>query len=71
MSSTFIMHDWRLLERIVGLTHRMGCAYTRVHVQADGAYYTADIDFTGPPESLRRLSAQLTRLLNDDKELHS
>jgi len=71
MSSTFVMHDWRLLERIVGLTHRMGCAYTRVDVKSEGSRYTADIDFTGPPESLRRLSVQLNRLLNDDKELHS
>lgn len=71
MSSSFIMHDWRLLERIVGLTHRMGCSYTRVDVRADGAHYKADIDFVGPPDSLRRLSSQLNRLLNDDKELHS
>lgn len=69
MSSTFVLYDWRLLERIVGLTHRLGCAYTRVDVKADGEVYTANIDFTGPPDALRRLSSQLNRLLNDDKEL--
>jgi hypothetical protein len=69
VSSTFILHDWRLLERIVGLTNRLGCAYTRVDVKASGEHYTANIDFTGPPDALRRLSAQLNRLLNDDKEL--
>jgi hypothetical protein len=63
------MHDWRLLERIVGLTNRLGCAYTRIDVKPADATYHATIDFTGPPDALRRLDAQLTRLLADDKEM--
>jgi len=63
------MHDWRLLERIVGLTSRLGCAYTNVDVRANDRQYHATIDFVGPPDALRRLNAQLTRLLGDDKEM--
>jgi hypothetical protein len=57
------------LERIVGLTNRLGCAYTSVNVSAGDAHYHATIEFSGPPDALRRLDAQLTRLLNDDKEM--
>jgi hypothetical protein len=69
MTLSLVMHDWRLLERIVGLTNRLGCAYTRVDVRAGEAHYHATIDFVGPPDALRRLDAQLSRLLNDDKEM--
>jgi hypothetical protein len=69
MQLTLVMNDWRLLERIVGLTNRLGCAYTKLNVQAGETNYHATIDFTGPPDALRRLDAQLTRLLNDDKEM--
>lgn len=69
MTLNLEMHDWRLLERVVGLTNRLGCAYTRVDVQAGEKYYHATIDFTGAPDALRRLDAQLARLLNDDKEM--
>jgi hypothetical protein len=69
MTLSLVMHDWRLLERIVGLTNRLGCAYTRVDVRAGESHYHATIDFVGPPDALRRLDAQLSRLLNDDKEM--
>ncbi len=69
MTLSLVMHDWRLLERVVGLTNRLGCAYTRVDVRADAEHYHATIDFVGAPDALRRLDAQLKRLLNDDKEM--
>ncbi|GAC1348883.1 MAG: hypothetical protein NVSMB19_01220 [Vulcanimicrobiaceae bacterium] len=69
MQLSLVMHDWRLLERIVGLTNRLGCAYTSLNVRAGDAHYHATIDFVGPPDALRRLDAQLNRLLNDDKEM--
>ncbi len=69
MTLSLVMNDWRLLERVVGLTNRLGCAYTRVEVHAGSEHYHATIDFTGAPDALRRLDAQLTRLLNDDKEM--
>jgi hypothetical protein len=69
MTLNLEMHDWRLLERVVGLTSRLGCAYTRVDVRAGDEHYFATIDFVGAPDALRRLDAQLTRLLRDDKEM--
>jgi acetolactate synthase regulatory subunit len=69
MTLSLVLHDWRLLERIVGLTNRLGCAYTRVDVRANDDLYHATIDFVGSPDALRRLDAQLSRLLNDDKEM--
>lgn len=69
MRRSLLMHDWRLLERIVGLTSRLGCAYTNLSVRAADHHYDATIQFVGPPDALRRLDAQLTRLLADDKEM--
>jgi hypothetical protein len=69
MTLSLVMHDWRLLERIIGLTNRLGCAYTNLAVQVRDELYHATIDFVGPPDALRRLDAQLSRLLNDDKEM--
>ena len=75
MTTTLELYDWRSLERIVGLTHRLGCAYTRVEVHAEDTAaaprtrYRAEIDFIGSPEALSRLSAQITRLLTDEREM--
>ncbi|MGH7729013.1 MAG: hypothetical protein ACREM2_09500 [Vulcanimicrobiaceae bacterium] len=69
MTLSLVLHDWRLLERIVGLTNRLGCAYTSLAVRPSGPHFHATIEFVGPPDALRRLDAQLTRLLNDDKEM--
>ena len=70
MTRAFDLHDWRLLERIVGLTSRLNCAYKQVDVRESGPIYRAHVEFTGSPDALRRLDAQLTKLLNDDKEIH-
>ncbi len=69
MQLSLVMNDWRLLERIVGLTNRLGCAYTTLSVKPSDHRYHATIDFVGPPDALRRLDAQVARLLNDDKEM--
>ncbi len=69
MTTTLTLHDWRLLERVVGLVSRLGCSYTRVDVQAHDDRYQATLDLVGAPDALRRLDAQLTRLCNDDKEM--
>ncbi len=75
MKTTLELHDWRSLERIVGLTHRLGCAYTSVEVHAEDlaaaprTRYRAEIEFIGSPEALARLSAQIERLLNDEREM--
>jgi hypothetical protein len=78
MTLALVLHDWRVLERIVGLTHRLGCSYRSVEVRArpstelgagSDARYDACIEFAGSPDALRRLDAQLNRLLDDDKEM--
>jgi hypothetical protein len=69
MNLTFELHDWRVLERIVGLIGRLGCALTSVDVRTHNDRYHATFDLTGAPDALRRLDAQLTRLCNDDKEM--
>lgn len=69
MELTTDLHDWRIVERIVGLTSRHGCRYTSLDVRSDEAIYRATFAFAGPPDALRRLGAQLTRLLADDKEM--
>lgn len=61
-------HDGRLLARIINLAHRFGCTYTRVASEQRGAGYRMELAFAGPRESLRRLDAQITKLLDDDKE---
>jgi len=58
------------VERIVGLTHRLGCRYTRIEVQETERAYLAEIDFEGPPDGLRRLRAQLNRLLDHERQMH-
>lgn len=69
MTLDLTLHDWRLVERVVGLIGRLGCAYTRLDVRAERDRYRASLDLVGTPDALRRLDAQLTRLCNDDKEM--
>jgi hypothetical protein len=69
MTLDLTLHDWRLMERVVGLIGRLGCAYTRLDVRAERDRYRASLDLVGTPDALRRLDAQLTRLCNDDKEM--
>jgi len=70
MTLALVLHDWRILERIVGLTNRLGCSYRSVEVRPrDDSRYDARIEFAGSPDALRRLDAQLNRLLDDDKEM--
>jgi hypothetical protein len=78
MTLALVLHDWRVLERIVGLTNRLGCSYRNLEVRArpstelgtgSDTRYDARIEFSGSAIALRRLDAQITRLLNDDKEM--
>lgn len=68
MTAAFETRDGRLVARIIALAHRFGCGYTRVDVRMrDGDVYDAQIDFTGAQEQLRRLEAQITKLLDDEE----
>lgn len=69
MTIGLLLHDWRVMERVVGLISRLGCAYTHLDVRARHDRYYASLELIGEPEALRRLDAQLTRLCNDDKEM--
>jgi len=60
--------DGRLLARIIHLAHRFGCTYTSVASQRAGAAYRIEFAFAGPGDALRRLDAQITKLLDDDRE---
>jgi hypothetical protein len=70
-SSTIAMNDSRLLARILNLAHRFGCGYTKLEAEYDGSRYVATLNLTGDADALRRLDAQIAKLLDDDKELFS
>jgi hypothetical protein len=65
---TVTANDGRLLARIIHLAHRFGCTYTRVAARHTGAAYQLEFAFAGPSDALRRLDAQITKLLDDDRE---
>lgn len=65
---TVTANDGRLLARIIHLAHRFGCTYTKAaSVRRDGGY-AMEFAFTGDVDALRRLDAQITKLLDDDRE---
>jgi hypothetical protein len=61
-------NDGRILARIIHLAHRFGCTYTSVASEQLGAAYRMEFAFAGPGDALRRLDAQITKLLDDDRE---
>jgi hypothetical protein len=63
---TITANDGRMLARIIHLAHRFGCTYTKVAAEQNGAVYRMELAFAGPGEALRRLDAQITKLLDDD-----
>ncbi len=68
LNARFTMNEGRLIARIISLSERNGCSYTRLNVQAGPGGYETQIDFTGNSDALRRLDFQLAKLLLDDKE---
>ena len=69
MTRSIVLSDWREIARIVSLTHRFGCALRNVDVREPAARFHTNIELAGTPDALRRLDAQLTKLLHDDKEM--
>ncbi len=65
---TVTANDGRILARIIHLAHRFGCSYTSVASEHTGAQYRMEFAFAGPGDALRRLDAQITKLLDDDRE---
>lgn len=65
---TVTANDGRLLARIIHLAHRFGCTYSRVSAERSGDAYRMEFAFAGPGDALRRLDAQITKLVEDDRE---
>lgn len=60
--------DERLVARIINLAHRFGCSYDDLLARRHDDTYVAAIELTGPTDALRRLGAQINKLIDDDKE---
>ncbi|HEV3153587.1 MAG TPA: hypothetical protein VGZ02_07280 [Candidatus Baltobacteraceae bacterium] len=68
MNKAFVMRDGRALARIIHLTHRFGCSYTRIEAHAEERGFFTTIDLAGPAEALRRLDAAVQTIIAYDKE---
>ncbi len=69
MNRTFQTRDGRLVARLILLAHRFGCDYTELAVTRNAAVFSVSIDFVGNAEALRRLDAQISKLLDYEKEI--
>ena len=69
MTTTFMTVDGRLVARLIMLAHRFGCNYTELSVTHNDAVFSVKITLIGGTESLRRLDAQLSKLLEYEKEI--
>ncbi len=62
------VNDPRLVARIVNLAERCGCRYRSIAAESTDDLAThMRFDFTGNPEALRRLEAQIARLVAVDR----
>jgi hypothetical protein len=62
------VNDPRLVARIVNLAERCGCRYRSIAAQAgDDTATHLLFEFAGPEEALRRLEAQIARLVAVDR----
>jgi hypothetical protein len=66
--AAFDASDSRMLARVIHLAHRFGCTYTRVEAEQQGDSYRVQLHFAGPGNALARLSKQIDKLTNEDKE---
>jgi hypothetical protein len=69
MNRKFQTCDGRLVARLIMLAHRFGCDYRELSVTRSDAGFSVDMTFDGAPDSLRRLDAQIGKLLDYEKEL--
>jgi acetolactate synthase small subunit len=62
------VNDPRLVARIVNLAERCGCKYRSISAHAgDDTATHMRFEFAGPAEALRRLEAQIARLVAVDR----
>jgi hypothetical protein len=69
MTLNFQTRDGRLVARVILLAHRFGCDYTDLAVSREREVFTATIGLIGPELALRRLDAQIGKLLEYEKEI--
>lgn len=62
MTCELTLRDVRSVARIVNLAHRFNCRTTQIAVQAETTV-TASFAFAGPEAALRRLRAQIDRIV--------
>ncbi len=63
MTCELTLRDPRSVARIVNLAHRFTCRCTRIDARDDGRSTSASFAFDGPPQALRRLRAQIERVV--------
>lgn len=68
MNLDFETIDGRLVARVILLGHRFGCSYDRLTVKEEQGRFSVQIHLTGPELALRRLNAQVGKLLDYEKE---
>jgi hypothetical protein len=62
------VNDPRLVARIVNLAERCGCRYRSIAAESNDDLAThLRFEFVGDPEALRRLDAQIGRLIAIDR----
>jgi hypothetical protein len=70
MTIDAVVVDPRLIARIVHLAERCGCTYRSISANALASDRThVRAEFLGPDEALRRLQAQIERLLAVDRTI--
>jgi hypothetical protein len=69
MTRSFRTSDGRLVARLIMLAHRFGCDYRELTVTRDALGFAVTVTFDGNPEPLRRLGAQIEKLLDYEKEI--
>jgi hypothetical protein len=76
MNGTFVLDDWRDVGRIIGLLNRFGCSLERLEVdRRDDGFLTTvhyvPLHHDPTVDFAYRLNGQITRVLNDAKEMNA
>lgn len=69
LHTTFQTCDGRLVARLIMLAHRFGCDYNELTVTRNDAEFLVTLELVGGAKSLRRLDAQIAKLLEYEKEI--
>jgi len=67
--ATMTLSDPRLVAKIIHISLRHGCTYTKLNVHRSGDSYETQIEFEGPEDGLRRLRTQLEKMTHEETTL--